>query len=138
MKRNASLSLIEQAIMLFVLTLAAALCLQAFVWSDNQSLHYTNRDRAVMQLQSAAEILKAHSGDFSAAAASYGGSVDDTQWVLDFDENWNITDGTGTYRICATAIASDTEYLGSATLAVQPTDDDILAQLTVSWQEVAP
>jgi hypothetical protein len=138
MKRNASLALIEQVIMLLILIVAAALCLRAFAWSDQQSLHYTDRDRAMVELQSAAEILKAHSGDFSAAAASYGGRATQTQWVLDFDENWNITATSGTYRICATAIACDVDYLGSATLTVQPVVGDIFAELTISWQEVAP
>ena len=138
MKRNASLALIEQVIMLLILIVAAALCLRAFAWSDQQSLHYTDCDRAMVELQSAAEILKAHSGDFSAAAASYGGRATQTQWVLDFDENWNITATSGTYRICATAIACDVDYLGSATLTVQPVVGDIFAELTISWQEVAP
>ena len=138
MKRNASLALIEQVIMLLILIVAAALCLRAFAWSDQQSLHYTDRDRAMVELQCAAEILKAHSGDFSAAAASYGGRATQTQWVLDFDENWNITATSGTYRICATAIACDVDYLGSATLTVQPVVGDIFAELTISWQEVAP
>ena len=138
MKRNASLALIEQVIMLLILIVAAALCLRAFAWSDQQSLHYTDRDRAMVELQSAAEILKTHSGDFSAAAASYGGRATQTQRVLDFDENWNITATSGTDRICATAIACDVDYLGSATLTVQPVVGDIFAELTISWQEVAP
>ena len=77
--------------MLLILILAAALCLRAFAWSDKQSLYYRDRDRGMVELQSAAEVLKAHGGDFSAAAASYGGSATQTQWVLEFDENWNIT-----------------------------------------------
>ena len=69
MKRNASLALIEQVIMLLILILAAALCLRAFSWSDKQSLYYKDRDRAMVEVQSAAEVLKAYRGDFSAAAA---------------------------------------------------------------------
>ena len=138
MKKNASLALIEQVIMLLILILAAALCLRAFAWSDKQSLYYRDRDRAMVELQSAAEVLKAHSGDFSAAAASYGGSATQTQWVLEFDENWNITGTPGTYRICATAITCDVDYLGSAKLTVQSIADEIFAELTITWQEVAP
>lgn len=138
MKRNASLALIEQVIMLLILIIAAALCMKAFVWSDQKSLYYGDRDRAMVELQSAAEVLKANGGDFSAAAAAYGGSATQTQWVLEFDENWNLTSSAGTYRICADAVVCDVDYLGSATLTVQPAAGDILAQLTVSWQEVAP
>ena len=138
MKRNASLALIEQVIMLLILIFAAALCLRAFFWADKQSLYYKDRDRAMVEVQSAAEVLKAHGGDFSAAAAFYGGSATQTQWVLEFDENWNITETDGTYRICAAAIACDVDYLGSAALTVQPVDGDIFTKLTISWQEVAP
>ena len=138
MKRNASLALIEQVIMLLILIIAAALCMKAFVWSDQKSLYYGDRDRAMVELQSAAEVLKANGGDFSAAAAAYGGSATQTRWVLEFDENWNPTSSVGTYRIYATAVACDVDYLGCATLTAQPAAGDILAQLTVSWQEVAP
>ena len=138
MKRNASLALIEQVIMLLILIVAAALCLRAFVWSEKQSLYYTERDRAITELQSTAEVLKACDGDFSAAAASYGGKATQTQWVLDFDKNWNITETSGTYQICATAIVCEDDYLGSATLTVRPADGDAFTALTVSWQEVAP
>jgi len=138
MKRNASLALIEQSIMLLILVVAAALCLRAFVWSDQQSSYYASRDRAMTELQSAAEILKAHSGDLSAAAASYGGKADDTQWVLDFDENWNLIAAPGAYRLCATLQSCATDYLGNATLTVQPLADAPYAEVTVSWQEVAP
>ncbi len=138
MKRNASLALIEQVIMLLILIVTAALCLRAFVWSDKQSLYYSHRDRAMVELQSAAEVLKSHNGDFLAAAESYGGNATQTQWVLDFDENWNITTATGTYRICAAAIACDVDYLGSAIVTVQTAEGDTFAELPISWQEVAP
>ena len=139
MKRNASLALTEQVIMLLILIFAAALCLRAFAWSDQKSLYYKDRDRAMVEVQSAAEVLKAHSGDFAAAAAAYGGSTTQTQWVLEFDENWQITETSGAYQICAAAIVSDVDYLGRAALTVLSVDDDnILAELTVSWQEVAP
>ena len=138
MKKNASLALIEQVIMLLILILVAALCLRAFAWSDEQSLYYRNHDRAMVELQSAAEVLKAHSGDFAAAAASYGGSATQTQWMLKFDENWNITGTPGMYQICATLQSSDVDYLGRATLTVQPATGEPFAQLTVSWQEVLP
>ena len=138
MKRNASLALIEQVVMLLILIIAAALCLRACIWSNNQSLYYEERDRAMVELQSAAEILKAHDGDFSAAAAAYGGSATQTQWVLEFDENWNRTDASGVYQICATAIVCDIDYLGSAMMTAQSVDGDVLAKWNVSWQEVAP
>lgn len=138
MKRNASLALTEQVIMLLILIFAAALCLRAFAWSDQKSLYYKDRDRAMVEVQSAAEVLKAHSGDFAAAAAAYGGSATQTQWVLEFDENWQITETSGTYLMHANAVAADVDYLGSAVLTIQSNGGDSFMELTVSWQEVAP
>ena len=138
MKRNASLALTEQVIMLLILIFAAALCLRAFAWSDQKSLYYKDRDRAMVEVQSAAEVLKAHSGDFAAAAAAYGGSATQTQWVLEFDENWQITETSGTYQMHANAVAADVDYLGSAVVTIQSNDGDSFMELTVSWQEVAP
>ncbi len=138
MKKNASLALIEQAVMLLVLAIAAALCLKAFVWADTQSLHYSNRDRAITQLQSAAEVLKFHKGDLTAAAQTHGGSLGGGQWVVALDKDWNQTAAPGDYRICATLLDCDTDYLGGATLTVLPARGEPLAQLTVYWQEATP
>lgn len=136
MKRNASLALTEQVIMLLILIVAAALCLRAFVWSDKQSLYYANRDRGLVELQSTAEILKAFDGDLSTAAEFYGGSATQGQWVIEFDENWNITEAPGTYRIRVSILTEDEPYLGSAILTVQTIAGDVFAELPVSWQEV--
>lgn len=137
MKKNASLALIEQAVMLLVLAIAAALCLKAFVWADTQSLHYSNRDRAITQLQSAADVLKFHKGDLTAAAQAHGGTLDGDQWVIALNQDWNQA-ASGDYRICATLLDCDTDYLGGATLTVLPASGEPLAQLTVCWQEATP
>ena len=137
MKKNASLALMEQAVMLLVLAIAAALCLKAFVWADTKSLEYSNRDRAITQLQSAAEVLKFHRGDLTAAAQTHGGTLDGDQWVITLDKGWNQA-ASGDYRVCATLLDCDTDYLGGATLTVLPTSGEPLAQLTVYWQEATP
>ena len=137
MKGKTALTLMEQAIMLLILALAAALCLQAFAWADTQSRQNSSRDQALTQLQNAAELLKAHSGDLSAASASYGGHAQDGQWLVFWDENWIQTPSADTYRLHASLQNSHIPNLGSAVLTLQQNNTE-LCSLTVCWQEVAP
>ncbi len=138
MKQKTSLVLIEQAIMLLILAAAAALCLRGFVWSESQSLRNTQRDAALTQLQSAAEVLKYHKGDFASASLSYGGLVADGQWQLSFDENWKQTTQSGTYRLSAAPVDTQSPYLGGAALQLFRQDNTLLAELTIYWQEEQP
>lgn len=137
MKGKTALTLMEQAIMLLILALAAALCLQAFLWADTQSRQNSSRDRALTQLQSTAEVLKAHNGDFSAASATYGGQAENGQWQIFWDENWAQAQTPDTYRLLAVSQDSHSPYLGSAVLTLLQ-DDTELCSLTVCWQEVLP
>ena len=54
MRSKAPLAMIEQTVMVLVFALAAALCLQVFVWCDRQSRDSAARDQAVLCAQSAA------------------------------------------------------------------------------------
>ena len=67
-KSKAPLVMLEQMVMLLVFALAAALCLQAFVKSDQMSRNSEARDRAMILCQSAAEAIRQTNGDFPAAA----------------------------------------------------------------------
>ena len=138
MKQKASLALMEQAIMLLVFALAAALCLRAFFWANTRSLESTNRDRALMELQSAAEVLKLHRGDFSAAAQAHGGSVENGNWILTFDKSWNISGSGNAFTLSASPEQCTTDYLAGAVLTLTGENGNSLAELTVYWQEVAP
>lgn len=136
MKQKASLALMEQVIMLLVFALAAALCLQAFLWADTHSLENTHRDRALIELQSAAEVLKQHKGDFSAAAASHGGVVENGVWTLSYSGDWLRSDADEVFYLRATPESLETDYLGGAALEITQADGKPLASLTVYWQEV--
>ena len=57
MKSKIPLILMEQMVMLLVFALAAALCLQAFVKSDQMSGRSHDRDRAVTLVQEMAETV---------------------------------------------------------------------------------
>ena len=137
MKRNSSLLLIELVIMLLVFSLAAALCVQVFVWADTRSAQSAVEDMALLQAQNAAEALKHCNGDFSLAAQTHGG-VWAGKWTLLFDEQWTITEGDPSYRLVAEPVAADVPMLGQAKLTVWDREGAVLAELSVCWQEVAP
>ena len=58
MKSKASLSLMEQLVMLLVFALAASLCMGVFAHADRISRQTARRDEAVLIAQNAAETLK--------------------------------------------------------------------------------
>ena len=58
MRSKAPLTLMEQVLMILVFALAAALCVQVFVFSGQSSRRNEARDRAVLEAQNAAETLK--------------------------------------------------------------------------------
>ena len=138
MKRKASLILIELMLMLLVFALAAALCVQAFVWADDNSRQSQAADAALMQAQNAAELLKHHRGEFSMAAADFGGLWDGDSWTVFYDEHWNITSGAPVYSLQAKPQACETAYLGQAQIIVVDAKQTTLTSLSVCWQEVAP
>ena len=135
MKKNASLALIEQAIMLLILAAAAALCLRLFAWADTRSLENTRKDQALVQLQSAAETLKSHKGDFSAAAQAHGGRVENGQWLLYFDGQWTTDAQDHAFYLQAAPLITNNPYLGAALLEVFQKDGHLLGSLEIYWQE---
>ena len=135
MKSKAPLLLIELCVMLLVLALAAALCLQAFVWADSRSDRYARRDQADIRLQSAAEILKECGGEFEEAAALYGGSAGEDGWTVLYDENWQQTSEKSCYVLTAVPVSTGTAGLGAATVKIEY-DGEILTEVKVCWQEV--
>lgn len=128
MKNRTALALVEQVIMLLVLAVAAALCLQAFAWADSQSAHYVRQDEAMRQAQTAAEVLKSTRGDLDAAAEILDGYLEEGALVVPPEEN----------GLCLTANLRDSgsAHLGMALIQVWY-DEEVLTELTVCWQEVA-
>jgi len=120
-KHRTPLVLVEQTLMLLIFAVAAAICLQAFVWS-NQSSKAGQRETVAMEhAQNMAQTLKYCRGDFEAAAAQYGGSWDGERWTYQAD------DVTLTAQREASA-----PLVGKAAVFW---DGELL--LTAAWQEVA-
>lgn len=142
MKSKAPLVLMEQMVMLLVFALAAALCLQAFVKSDEMSRRSEDRDRAMTLCQTTAETVRHFGGDVSPAlekaAERLGYSIDHGILWQEFDEDWNPVE-FGVYRLDAEGIPSDVPGLNRVSVCVMKgfnagEELEILFQIEVAWQ----
>lgn len=90
MRSKAPLAMMEQMVMILVFALAAALCLQAFVQSDQMSKESEERDRALAEAQSAAEVIQYTGGDFQRAAAILNASVwQEDVFSINYGRDWS-------------------------------------------------
>ena len=131
------MALMEQLVMVLVFALAAALCVQVFVLSDQTSRRNEARDRAVLEAQNTAEELKSLRGDLARAAGLYGGAFDGQTWSRSYGADWTQEDGgDAAYRILSTPADSGDPLLGRAEVTVYTAEGDPLVSLPVAWQEV--
>lgn len=141
MRSRSSLAMMEQIIMLLVFALAAALCLQAFVKSDQMSRSSEARDRAITICQSAAEAIRQTKGDFPAAAALFGADrYDDDFFGQDYAPDWNRAEDTVRYSMGVARVETDVPGLGKAVVWLRDEAADgfngiELVRLEVCWQE---
>lgn len=113
MKSKATLSLIEQVIMVLVFAIAAAVCLRVFVYADNLSKKQELTTKACMMAQTAAEEIKNTAG--AVIESGYGFEQDGLVLTVDSGE-------------------TESSLLGSATVTVK-SGDEILISLPVRWQK---
>lgn len=139
MRNKSPLALMEMMIMVLVFALAAALCVQVFVASDIASEENANRDKAIVQAQTAAELVKNKKGDFEKTAAALKGTWDGQEVACFYDENWNIQKDSQTAAYCLTIspIQSENSLLGKANINVRNTKEAEMVSFAVAWQEVA-
>ncbi len=139
MRSKTPLALMELVIMILIFSLAAALCLKAFLWSDSLSAASETRDKAVIQVQTAAETIKACSGDFAEAASILGGQAS--------ADGQSLTIPGQDFVLTAEKRPVNTLHLGCAFLsAAPPPYSDVRVQdslsepiytLEIFWQEVS-
>ena len=117
MKHRASLSLLEQVLMLLVFAVAAVVCLQAFAWSGQTSRSMERQDQALILAQNAAETLK-HTHDSDETAKIFEEQARNNGWTLTI-----------------TPTDSDRDLLSTAVVEIRD-GAQCLARLPVAWQEV--
>ena len=146
MKSKAPLVLMEQMVMLLVFALASALCLQAFVKSDDLSQRSAARDRAAVEAQNAAETLRSQSGDMGSAltqtAEALNGEYAQGLFWLDYDENWTPIDydacgmeaPAAAYRLEAQGILSENPALREAAVQMVDARGKPIFSIQIAWQ----
>ena len=138
MRSKTPLALMEQVVMVLVFALAAALCLQVFVFSNQMSEKSRDTDRAVVLAQNTAELLKA-CGGVEEASDTVGGQIRQMLWSTYYDEDLKpVADQSSAYyEVHTLPEHSGVEGLGQATVDVIRFDaNEPLFSLTVNWQEV--
>ena len=137
MRSRTPLVLMEQMVMLLVFALAAALCLQVFVQSNNISTDEQSLCRAAFVCQSAAETIRSRGGDadhaLSEAAELLGGRYEGGRLFVEYDEDWNAAPG-GPCLLTAASVPSETEGLHMALVTAQRGGETIF-EISVAWQE---
>lgn len=147
MRSRAPLAMMEQMLMLLVFALAAALCLQAFVKSDELSVRSEARDQAVIAAQNAAEAVRRCKGDFSAAVVLLGGERwDADSFTIDYNEDWEplpaedvmeIGSGGVMYLLGVARTDGGVPGLGKAVVWVKDMERETeLFRMETAWQEV--
>lgn len=140
MRSKAPLALMEQAVMVLVFALAAALCLRVFVWSDQASRDNEARDRALLLAQSAAEIMKQAGGDMpraqEAVVEQLGGQLSQGLYFSFYDGDWQPVEQDGAvYCLETQGEPTDVPGLWRADVRVSRESDGLLlVRLPVAWQ----
>jgi len=124
MKNKASLTLIEQVIMLLVLAVSAAVCIQFFVQAHLTAQKNYLQDLALQQVQNVAENIKT-TGNLEQTAEKLQGSMDSGILTIEYEK----------FMVIAEQINSENPLLGRANVMACD-GDQIYAQLQICWQEV--
>jgi len=124
MRSKAPLAMLEQVVMLLVFALAAALCLQAFVLSDQHSKRHSRRDAAVVEVQQVAETVKHCAGDLEQVCQLLNGSRDGKTLTI------SCEGGT----VTVTLQESGHALLGMAQVSMTDDRGEDLFSVPVSWQ----
>lgn len=115
MKHRASLTLMEQLIMVLIFALAAAVCLGIFAKADAISRETARKEEAVVLAQNAAELLK-HTGD---------------------PEQVRRQLNTGAFTLVIREKKTALPGLAEAEIVIL-LEEQALVRLETGWQEVAP
>lgn len=133
------LALMEQVIMVFVFALAAALCVQVFVYARTVSVSMEERDYAMVECQSVAETAKDCAGNIEEMRKYLeNGCVGENELSFYYDEKWEAVqseDETAYYQIVF-HIVELSELCGNGKVsALKLTDGTEICSLPVAWQE---
>lgn len=138
-RSKAPLALMEQIVMVLVFALAAAVCLQAFVYSDNLSKEGELRDLAVTRSGQVAEHVKAAYGDFDRAGQSlaerYSGDFPEGEKPRIQREDGRFLVSYPDGMTAAMTVEASNEYMEKAVIRITGSDGKELYAIPVAWQK---
>ena len=149
MKSKAPLALMEQMVMLLVFALAAALCMQAFVKSDEVSLSSDTKSSAALAARNVVEAIRHNGGSpeqaLKSAAAMLGGNCEGQPATVDvgmllyifYDEDWKVSADADVYQLTAKAVPAEEKGLYRVTVQVSG-NRDLMTGGTVAEQRISP
>lgn len=136
---KAPLVLMEQVIMVVVFALAAALCVQAFVYARGVSLAIADRDHALGITQTLAEQAKATKGDLKTMSGTVGGIYVNDSLIHYYDSEWNMVDGKkqAAYEIVLEKDVKVHECQHATITSHKLTEEKPIFSMKIAWQEDA-
>ena len=151
MRSKSPLALMEQVVMVLVFALAAALCLRVFVFSDQASERNEAVDRAVLEVQNAAETLKSTGLPADEAqkevATRMGGTMSQGLVQICYDEAWNVLSGNTeacAYVVEIQGLPAEVDGMVKVHIRAAAVKDislggsgEDLFAIDVAWQEVS-
>ena len=135
MKSKAPLVMMEQIIMVLIFALASALCVQMFVLAENLSKRTEAQNRAVVEVQNAAESIKAKG--LEAYVQEKEAERTKEGFLLSFDSSWNRVSEQeqAIYHIKLCPNNSDSEYFWSMDIVATEKDGEELFRVPVAGQK---
>ena len=135
MKNKATLVLIEHLVMLLVFVLAATVCVRIFVLSEKLSRQYEATDRASLEAQNAAELLK-KSGIDGYVKQTGAVQTEENKWVVFYDSDWKQTEEkTGKFTLTVEYSAEETGFLWQADIIVLSESGSELFRIPAAGQK---
>ena len=95
-----NLFFLELTMMLLILALAMAVCIQVFFYAQTTADYSRDLSNATIKAQSAAALYKSFAGDMDQTAAYLEGSYDADKTVAYYDHDWHpAAEEKGSYQL---------------------------------------
>ncbi len=125
-RSKAPLALMEQSIMILVFALASAVCMQAFVYSDQLSKKGDRTEIAMNKAQAVTEYCKDNQGDLDKVCEILGGECQEDGLVISYEKE--------EMRLIL-QVTEYTDYIQKATIRVCETDGEEIYRMEAAWQK---
>lgn len=124
-RSKAPLALMEQIIMILVFALTAAVCLQAFVYSNNLSEEGDKENLAASHAQEVVETCKMYSGDLDQVQLKLSGERTENGLSVFYEED---------HMTVFLEITEQDDWLARAKVSVRDEKDKEIFSVDTAWQ----